>query len=367
MERSNGKKIDYIFLATVSILVCLGILILAGIATPLSHRKFEEPHYFLKHQLFYGLLPGLILGFIAFFLPLNYFKKFSAVFLLLALVFMAMVFLPGLGVNSGGATRWLKLGSFSFQPSEALKPAFFLYLASWLSSRSKSRKTKSFNENFLGFLFIIGLISLFLIKQPDISTLFIIVMVAIIMYFLAETPFWHTVAVCLILIIGLIGLIYLAPYRMDRFITFLNPNSDPMGKGYQISQSLIAVGSGGIFGRGLGMSGQKYGFLPGSMADSVFAIFSEETGFIGSIFLVSLFICLLWRGLKIAKGSNDLFAKLCAIGISSWIAIQAAINICSMLNLLPLTGIPLPFISYGGSAMIAEMAGVGIVLNISRK
>jgi cell division protein FtsW len=198
------------------------------------------------------------------------------------------------------------------------------------------------------------------------STFIVIVSVAVILYFVSQTPFWHVAALVLLSGGALAALGPLAAYRMKRLMVFLNPNSDPMGIGFQIKQSMIAIGSGGIFGLGLGMSKQKFGFLPASMTDSIFAVLAEETGFLGCIILIGLFLTFLWRGFKIGKKCQDKFLKLMAIGITSWILIQTLINIGSMMRLFPLTGIPLPFFSYGGSAIMVELIGVGILFNISK-
>jgi cell division protein FtsW len=363
---------DYILAGVVVILVVLGILILASVSASLSQEKFGTTYYFLEHQLLFGLLPGIILAFLAFKVRLDFLKKWAPVFLLINLILLTIVFLPKIGAGAGGATRWLSLGPISFQPSEFLKLTFVLYLAAWLTGRAPSRVAgggkaeKGFSQNFIAFLLVIGLISLLLIFQPDISTLGLIVLVGVVMYFLANTPLWHSILIILIGTGGLFSLIKLAPYRAARILVFLKPETDPMGIGYQIKQALIAVGSGGIFGLGLGMSGQKPGFLPQSISDSIFAIMAEETGFIGSLILISLFLMFLWRGFKIGKGRENKFSQLLAIGISSWIVIQAFVNVGSMIGLLPLTGIPLPFISYGGSALVTELTGVGILLNISK-
>jgi len=206
-----------------------------------------------------------------------------------------------------------------------------------------------------------------LIKQPDISTLGIIGSTALVMYFVASTPIWQTFSVFLIAVSGLVILIKLAPYRFNRLLVFLEPMTDPMGIGYQIKQALIAIGSGGILGVGLGMSRQKFGFLPQSIGDSIFAIFGEETGFIGAIILISLFSILAWRGFITARNSPDKFSQLLSAGITFWITIQAFINIGSTIGILPLSGIPLPFISYGGTALINELVAMGLLLNVSKQ
>lgn len=358
------KKVDYIFLGVSLALIVLGILILASVSASLGQEKFGDVYYFLRRHLFYGIIPGIFLGFLAFKIPLSLLKKWAFPLLLLNILFLGLVFLPKIGLSYGGATRWINLGFFSFQPSEFFKLTFLIYLAAWLASREK--KYKDWAETLIPFLIIIGVAAFFLIKQPDISTLGVIVFSAGIMYFGAGTPLWHSVLIILTAATGFFYIMRTAPYRFNRLLVFLHPETDPMGIGFQIKQALIAVGSGGILGLGLGMSRQKFGFLPQPIGDAIFAVFTEETGFIGAIILISLFLVFAWRGLKIVKSSTDKFPSLLALGITFWIISQAFINIGSMIGILPLSGIPLPFISYGGSHILAEIISIGILLNISK-
>lgn len=358
--KKHRRKFDYFLAIIVGALLIIGILILASVSVSFSQENFGRTTYYLFHQLLWGILPGLVLGFIAFKIKISFFKKWAWLLVFLNLILMILVFIPGLGIISGGAPRWLNLGFATFQPSEILKLTFIFYLSAWLSNRDKKASL------LIPFLLVLGVVVSLLTFQSDISTLAVIMTVALLMYFSANTPLWHALIVFLICSGGIMGLIKFAPYRMKRILVFLDPKIDPMGMGYQINQILIAIGSGGLIGLGLGMSSQKFGFIPQTMADSIFAIFAEETGFIGSLILVSLFILFFWRGLRIAKRSQGMFSKLMAIGISSWICIQAFVNIAAMISILPLTGIPLPFISYGGSHLIGELIGVGILLNISK-
>ena len=366
---------DYILIIVTAVLLILGILILASVSAPLAQERFGTTFYFLNHQLLFGLLPGLILALFAFRIRLEILKKWAPILLLVNLGLLAMVFLPKIGAGAGGATRWIDLGKITFQPSEFLKLTFILYLATWLTSRTEKgfarqnffkKNLGGFDQTLIAFLIAVGLVSLLLIYQPDISTLGIIFLVAALMYFLAGTPLWHSILIILIGAGGIFSLIKLMPYRAARLLVFLKPETDPMGIGYQIKQILIAVGSGGISGLGLGMSHLRLGFIPQSISDSIFAILAEEAGFIGSCFLILLFLIFLWRGFKVGKLCQNKFSQLTAIGITSWITIQAFMNIGSMIGALPLAGIPLPFISYGGSALVSELIGVGILLNISK-
>ena len=364
MVKTNNHP-DYILLGASLSLIILGILILASVSAPFSQARFGSTFYFLNRQLLFGLVPGIILGFLAFKIKLDSLKKWALVLFLINLIFLVMVFLPGIGLRAGGAARWLVWRNFSFQPSEFLKITFILYLAAWLTKRLS--KEKEFSQTLIPFLIITGLISLFLVFQPDISTLGIIISIGFLMYFLSNTPFWHSLVIVLIGVLFLLVLIPLAPYRLDRLAVFLDPGIEPLGRGYQLKQALISIGSGGVWGRGLGMSDQKFGFLPGAISDSIFAIFAEETGFAGTVILISLFLIFFWQALKIGRRTTDNFSKLVAFGIGFWIICQAFLNISAMIGILPLAGVPLPFISQGGSHLIAELIGVGILLNISKQ
>lgn len=364
MRNTASGRPDYILALTVCALLLFGIIILASVSTALSQQKFGSPTFFLFRHFIFGIAPGLLLGFIVFKMPLDFFRKRAPLFLLASIVLMILVFFPGIGIETGGAHRWINVGVTSFQPSEILKLSFILYLAAWLPDLTDRTKKKS--KTLIPFLSLIGVIGLLLSFQPDISTLGMILLAGLIMYFLSNTPLKHTPLMIAAGFAVLLALIKLAHYRMDRILVFLNPDHDPMGLGYQIKQALISVGSGGIWGRGIGLSMQKLGFLPEPMADSIFAIFSEEMGFIGAMILISLFIIFIWQGFKIAKRAESGFCRLACVGIVSWIALQAFVNMGSMLAILPLSGIPLPFISYGGSALISELIGVGLLLNISK-
>jgi len=360
------KYPDLILLALCATLLFVGILILASVSASFSLQKAGTTFYFLNHQLTLGLLPGLFLGLAAFFTPLSFLRKWSFVILAANIVLLALVFLPGIGGDIGGAHRWIFLGPFSFQPSELLKITFILYIASWLASRISSRRIAA-KETLLPFLGVMGVISILLILQPDVSTLGVIGVTGLVLYFLAGTPLWHSFAMLGIGFSALIGLIVIAPYRLSRLTVFLNPSFDPLGQGYQAKQALIGIGSGGLTGAGLGLSFQKFGILPEPISDSIFAVFAEETGFIGATILILLLFLFAWRGFVVSKRVPDQFARLTGLGIAFWIFLQSAINIGSMIGLLPLTGIPLPFISYGGSALVSELIALGILLNISKQ
>ena len=372
MARNQNKEShpDYILAGIIALLLLWGIFQVGTVSFPFSLEKFGTPWVYFFHQiLMLGI--GMGLGFFVFKFPIKGLKKWAPFLFLLNLLLMVFVFLPKIGVEIGGARRWLNFGKFVIQPSEFLKITFILYLAAWLSGKSFSERKEKFKKVFLPFGIILGILLIVLLVQPDMSTLGIIFITGSLMYFISPTPWWHTLFCLGAGGGGAFFLIKTAPYRLARLLVFLHPETDPLGIGYQLRQALIAIGSGKIFGIengfGIGLSRQKFGFLPHPMTDSIFAIIGEELGFFGGILLISLFLLFAWRGFKIANQTLTLFEKLLAVGITFWIVLQAFFNICGLIGILPLAGIPLPFFSYGGSHLIAEMIGVGILLNISRK
>ncbi|UMX47434.1 MAG: putative lipid II flippase FtsW [Candidatus Nealsonbacteria bacterium DGGOD1a] len=369
MTKEQPKNPDFVLLAVIITMMVLGILILSSASAMLAQSKFHYSYYLIKHQAMMGILPGFFLGFLAYKIPLGLVRKFAPLFLLAAVSLLILVFVPGFGFSAGGAQRWIHLGFASIQPSEVLKLVFIVYLASWLSSRIAGRKnSKTDFSNTLGaFLLVIGLVGFLLLKQPDLSTFGIVVVTAFAMYFLSGTPLRHTFLMVGVGVLALLVLVYSEPYRLDRLSSWLSPESDPLGKNFQANQALIIVGSGGVFGQGLGSSSSKYTLLPELIGDSVFAPYAQELGFAGSLLLVGLFVLFAWRGFSVARASNDKFEYLLACGIIVWITLQAVINISSTTGLIPLSGIPLPFISYGGTAIAVELAAAGLLLNISRQ
>ena len=365
----------YLFFTVISLTV-FGVLFLSTLSAPASFRVFGVTNYYFFHQLA-AIAVGLILGAVAFKTPLHILKKWAPILIFINLALLIAVFIPGIGSKFWGAKRWINIGIITLQPSELLKITTILYVSAWLSNKSlgNSKKDRAFSIKkgyyelihiFVPFAIFLIAISAIMVFQKDITTLGIINLTLLSIYFSAKTPFWHT----LLIIAGGIGtllfFIKLEPYRMARLTTFFHPETDPLGKGLQIKQSLIALGSGGFFGKGLGMSSQKFGFLPQSMSDSIFAILGEETGILGCIILIIIFLFFLYLGLKIARSSTDKFSKLTAIGITSWIMIQTFISIGSAAGVIPLGGIPLPFFSYGGSHIFVELTSMGILLNISK-
>jgi len=347
------------------------------LSAPASLQRFGNSNYYFLHQLLYGLLPATIFGFIAYKIPLDFFRKWAPILVLLNIASLFIVFLPVVGLKISGASRWIKIGGGTVQPSEFLKITAILYLSAWIASKLSESSTSDWKSAtkrsyhnilyiLIPFVAFLGLIFVILFLQSDASTLGIISITLLVLYFSAKTPLWHTLLIVFSGVTILFFLIKFEPYRFDRWLVFLNPDVDPLGKGYQIRQSLISLGSGGIFGKGLGMSVQKFGYLPEAMTDSIFAIIGEEIGAIGSILLIAAFILLFYLGIQIAKQSNDKFSKMAAIGIVFWITFQAFINISCAAGIFPLAGIPLPFFSYGGSHLAVELIGIGLLLNISK-
>lgn len=372
MVKSRLRNPDFFLLAATGAILVFGILILSSASAQFSQLKFHNSFYLLQHQILMGIIPGLILGLIAYIIPIDKIRSLAPLLLLATVVLLVMVFIPGLGVQAGGAQRWVDLGFTSIQPSEILKLTFTLYLASWLSSRleknerARDGKKRGFSSTFWAFLIVVGIVGLFLILQPDISTFGIIALTALCMYFVSDTPLRHTFFIICLGVAALLMLVVVEPYRFDRFHAWMSPESDPMGKSFQSNQALIIVGSGGIFGQGFGSSSSKYAILPELIGDSIFAPYAQETGFVGCVMVISLFAFIVWRGFRISQKSEDNFSRLAAVGICFWIAFQSFINMASTARLIPLSGVPLPFMSYGGTAMMVELAAIGLLMNISR-
>ena len=358
---------DFIFLGALFLICFLGLLMLSSASSVQSFQQHGSSYYFVKRQFFRGLLPGLLLFFIFSRLNLNFLKKYSFWFLIGSLVLLVAVFIPGLGVASGQTKSWLKFGALSFQPSEILKLSFIIYLAAWLENKSHSLEMKNLRYTLLPFLFLLGVITLLIMAQPDLGTFLIIMAIAGIVYFAANAPWRHLVGILGAFLIIVFLAVQIAPYRLSRITTFLNPAIDPQGTGYQIQQAKLAIGSGGLFGLGIGKSRQKFNYLPEVKGDSIFAVIAEEMGFIFSLLLLLLFLTIMLRGFKIARASPDNFSSLLAIGIIGWFSFQAFINIGAMVGALPLTGIPLPFISYGGTALTISLVAGGILTKISKQ
>jgi cell division protein FtsW len=362
-NKDKGKP-DAAILTIVFLLLAFGLTMIASAGVILSKTKFEDEYFFFKHQLLCGVIPGLIILYFVQKINYKWWKKVSVPFFFLALIALVLVFIPGFGTSFQGASRWLNLGPVSFQPTEMMKLALILYLAVWIESRGN--RLKEFTEGAVPFVIILGLVGFLIMKQPDMGTFSLIVIVAVSMFFVSGVPITFLIGLSIFGAFLFYFFVKLAPYRMNRILSFLDPSIDPQGIGYQINQALIAIGTGGIFGLGLGHSRQKFNYLPEPVGDSIFAITAEELGFVGASFLIILFFLLAIRGFKIARYAPDRFSQLVAVGIVCWIVFQALINIMAIIGLIPLTGIPLPFVSYGSTSMVFILMAVGILLNISK-
>jgi len=358
MRRS---KSDYILSLTVFILLILGLVMISSASVVISYDRFGSNNYFLIRQI---INAAIGIGFLIVFYLIDYrfWKKVAFILLILTIFLLLLVFF--IGFSFGGAKRWLSLGAFFLQPTEIAKLTYVLYLAAWLENRGE--KLRNFQYGFIPFAFMTVFIGSLIVLQPDFGTAIVISLTAASMFVVAGAS-WQQI------IVGgssglLLGwfLIKSSAYRFARLSVFLNPSSDTQGIGYHMNQALLAIGSGGILGLGFGASRQKYNYLPEPMGDSIFAIIAEEIGFIRAAIIILLFLLFAYRGYQIARKTPETFGRLAAFGITTWITLQAAINIAAMLSLVPLTGIPLPFISYGGSSLMSSLAGVGILLNISK-
>jgi cell division protein FtsW len=364
--KSLSQSFDTKLLYGVIVLLSIGLVAIASAGVFYSETRFSDDYFFFKRQLLYGVLPGFLA--LLFFQKVNYHRWQGLVvpIFLTAIVLLVLVFIPGVGGKIYGASRWIQIGSFSFQPSEMAKLAVVLYLAAWLSSKG-AKKVGDFFEGLVPFLAVLGVLAFLILKQPDTGTLGLIFFISMAIFFAAGARVSHLLMICMggLLMLGI--LIRMAPYRMQRFLVFLNPEYDPQGSGYHVTQALLAIGSGGLFGLGLGQSRQKFNYLPEPVTDSIFAIFSEEWGLMGATVVLALFVFVAWRGLRIAQSAPDQFGRLVAVGVVAWVISQAFINIAAITGLIPLTGVPLPFMSYGGTSMVFLMAGIGILLNISKQ
>lgn len=352
-------------LAVTMILLVFGLVVLSSAGIVEGQKKFGSSYYYFNHQLLYGVLPGLGLMLLLAKVDYKFWKKVSLLVLFGALFLMVLVFMPKFGYDLKGATRWLNVGGFSFQPSEALKLSLVIYLAAWFGNRDE--RIKNWTYGMAPFLIVLSFVGLLLLLQPDIGTLIVVALISTAIYFFAGSPLKHFLIIGTLIAAIIALMIVVEPYRFDRIKSYLDPSIDPRGISYQLNQSLIAIGSGGIFGVGFGKSIQKFGFLPEVINDSIFAIVAEELGFIGSMFLIGLFILLALLMIRTANSISDKFGKLLVMGMATWIVGQAFVNITAISGLVPLTGIPLPFVSYGGTAMMALLAGMGIVLNVARR
>lgn len=347
-------------------LAVFGLLMLSSASAPLAFQKFGDHYFYLKRQVLFGFLPGLVAFWVLSKIDYRKFERWGTAFLIATIVLLGLVFVPGLRAEYGTAQSWINVFGLSFQPSELAKLTFLLYLSTWLASRDREER-RGFKTGFVPFAIVLGAISGLILLQPDLGTLFVLVLISVATYFVGGIAIRDMALLGIAGVGSLAALIKMAPYRAQRLTTFLHPELDPQGIGYHINQALLAVGSGGIFGLGFGQSRQKFLYLPEVAGDSIFAIIAEELGFLFAIVLPLCFMALVWLGLGVARRADDNFGKYLAVGIVFWLSFQAFVNMGAMLSLLPITGIPLPFISYGGTALLVALSAAGILVNISKQ
>lgn len=352
------KRHSLLVLFSSLFLTVFGLFMIYDASSYVSFKDFGDKYHYIKDQIMWAVLGLSGLGFFSFF---DYRRLYglSLPVLLVSIVLLILVFVSGVGVYLLGAHRWVDFGFFTLQSSEFAKLALTIFLAAWFSNREKGR--------FLAFSLLLGLVLFLIIAEPDMGTAVIVLLIALVMYFLSGAPAWQFLGMIPALFaLGFLA-IKIAPYRAQRLTTFFNVNDSPQTYSYHVRQILIALGSGGLTGVGFGNSLQKYAYLPESTTDSIFAIVAEEIGFLGSSVILGVYALLILVGFRIANRAKDAFGKYLAAGITTLIAVQALINLASQTALLPLTGVPLPFISYGGSALIVNLSAIGILLNISKQ
>lgn len=353
---NRNRKPDGWIVAVVVFLSLFGVLMVYDSSVAIAIRDFSDQYYYAKEQLkWLGL--GIFAMILVSRIDYHAWYALSPVFLLVTIGLLLAVFIPGLGVRALGAHRWINFGLFVVQPAELAKLVLVLYLSAWFSVSEKKRLS--------AFLLLTTVFFGLVILEPDLGTGIVILAISLIMYFLSGAKVKHFLFLVPIIVSGVVILAVSSPYRFARLTTYFNPESDPLGASYQIRQVLISLGSGGLTGIGIGKSRQKYEYLPEANTDSIFAIIGEEVGFVGTFFIICTFVFFVWRSFYIAIHAPDAFGRLLASGIASWIGIQSILNIGAMAALIPLTGIPLPLISYGGSSLVIVLTAAGILMNIS--
>ncbi len=362
MERKG--KVDTIFLGIVIALLVFGLFSFVSASFGILAKNEAKFAGVLFSQTF-GLVIGLVLMYVCSRVPYKFWRTYAFYFFFASLICTLLVFIPGLGQKHGGATRWIDIGGISFQPVEFLKISFIFYFAGWLSwVKSKAKELK---YGVLPLFIILAVITVILVKQPDHKSIILIVLASGGMLVASGVPWKYILGTAGVSILIFAGMVLTKPYLRDRVMTFINPAHDVMDTSYQLNQSLIAIGSGEIFGRGLGKSVQKFTYLPEPQGDSIFAVIGEEFGFFGTCLLIVLYLAFALRGMRIAFHAPDSFSRLMVVGLVILIIAQSFMNIASSVGAFPLTGVPLVFISHGGTSLMFSLAVVGIILNISRQ
>jgi cell division protein FtsW len=359
-----GIQVDKSFLTVTIILIVTGFFIFSSASLGLLAKESSNYSSVAFSQTVLGLLLGSVAMVVATRLDPKIWKSLALYIFVFAVILNILVLIPSIGFEHGGARRWIQLGSFSFQPSEFLKFGFIVYFAAWASWVKDKMATLKWG--FVPLLGLLGICGGLLLKQPDTDTFLIIVITGVAMFIAAGGRWRYVLMLALAGLVGIAFLAYTRPYVMQRINTFLNPTADSLGASYQIQQSLIAIGSGGLFGKGFGQSVQKFTYLPEPVGDSIFAVAAEEFGFFGGVILIAIFLLFATRGLKIAARATQPFGRLVVVGIVIMIVSQAFVNIGAMLGVLPLSGITLPFVSHGGTSLFISLFEVGVVLAISK-
>lgn len=362
MEKSR-KAPDFWLLASILSLLTIGIVMVYSAGSVLGFHDYGDSFYFVKRQALFAVL-GLVAMFFMMNLDYRLLKRYAKLGLIVCFCLLVIVLIPGIGVVRGGARSWLGISSFGIQPSEFMKLGMILFLSYWLSK--ENYRITNFTRGLLPPLGIIGLAFGMIMLQPDLGTGTVMLGASMLIVFTAGARIKHLAGLAAVGAVGFVGLILAAPYRLARITAFLDPWSDPLGAGYQIIQSLYAIGPGGLAGLGLGMSRQKYSYVPEPQTDFIFSILAEELGFIGGLLVLMLFLILIWRGMRVAMTVDDTFGSLLAVGIVGMVGVQVVINIGVVIGLMPVTGITLPLISYGGSSLTLMLTALGILLNLSR-
>jgi len=356
------KRLDFILLFAVLALVGIGIVMVYSTSAIIAGDRFGDPYYFLKRQALYAAL-GFILMLVMMFLPYEILKRVAYPIFIFSVLLLVVVLVPGIGHRSGGAMRWLKIQSFSFQPSEFAKLGLVIFLAYLLAK--KEEKIRSFSFGFLPPVLLSGLVIVLVMKEPDFGAAFFLTVMVFLLLFVSGARVIYIASAFLIAIPTAYALLMNVGYRYKRLMSFIRPWEDPSGTSFQIIQSFLSFGSGGLFGLGLGEGRQKLFFLPAPHTDFIFSVIGEELGLLGAMVVVLLFFIIAIRGIQIALSLGDRFAVYLALGITLMISLQAAINMGVVLGLLPTKGLTLPFVSYGGTSLIANLVGVGILLHLS--
>ena len=365
--RSLSHEPDYWLIAIILTLVMFGLVMVFSASMAIGIQQEGNSYYFLTRQAIWAVI-GFSGMLATTFIDYHFWRRLSLPgMVIIMLMLAALVFVPGLGVggDSWGAKRWIPLGPLSFQPSEVAKIVLVIYLADWLGQ--KGQKIRNFSYGLIPFALFLGALIGLVMLQPDLGTATLMAAIGVSMFLVAGADLFQLGALIGLGSISFLALALGASYRRARILIFLNPDSDPKNTGYQLVQSRLALGSGGLFGLGLGASREKFTWLPAAQNDAIFAVIGEELGLIGCAFVLLLFALLAWRGYRIAMKAPDSFGSLVAVGIVTWIIFQAAVNIGGITLTVPFTGVPLPFVSYGGTALAVSLTAIGILLNISRQ